>query len=406
MKNNDYNLRQKAIRRYLGGEKPVNIYKDLDKSKSWFFKWLKKYHQSKEQNWFSDQSKTPVNQPFKINTEIETTIVNVRKKLVNTKYAHMGAATILWELEKLGIPEKDIPSIPTIDRIIRRNNLVISKQSTKKNSNKNYPSPVVTTFNDVQQCDIVGRRYIRGDKGTEGFYSYHLKELYSHYLKLKQYLYRDSQSVIDFFVNIVWKTLGFSKILQIDNLLIAKGSNLHPGYFGNLIKLCLMFGIEILFIPCSEPWRIGVIESFNNYFNKKFLRSQIFSNLDHLKIESENFENFYNAKRPNSALSVKEHGSKLPAEVFKRFNPELLSKDFNLNDFVVKGRLAIPLTDGKVSFIRWIKEDLKLNIFGETFKLTKPLANEYIKATIYVKEQVLRVSHEEELISEFKYISY
>jgi transposase-like protein len=43
-------LRKQAIERYLKGESPKSIYRDLDRVKNWFFKWLKRY-QSGEPNW-------------------------------------------------------------------------------------------------------------------------------------------------------------------------------------------------------------------------------------------------------------------------------------------------------------------------------------------------------------------
>jgi len=43
-------LRKQAIERHLKGESPKSIYRDLDRSKNWFFKWLKRY-QSGEPNW-------------------------------------------------------------------------------------------------------------------------------------------------------------------------------------------------------------------------------------------------------------------------------------------------------------------------------------------------------------------
>lgn len=39
----DKRVREIAILRYEKGEPPKKIYTDLGKSKSWFFKWLKRY---------------------------------------------------------------------------------------------------------------------------------------------------------------------------------------------------------------------------------------------------------------------------------------------------------------------------------------------------------------------------
>jgi len=55
-------LRQLAIKRYHDNEKLKSIYTDLNCSKYWFFKWLKRY-QSGDSDWYKDQSKAPHRQP-------------------------------------------------------------------------------------------------------------------------------------------------------------------------------------------------------------------------------------------------------------------------------------------------------------------------------------------------------
>jgi putative transposase len=48
-------LRKTAIRRYvLGGESPKAIYNSLNRSKKWFFKWLKRY-QTGGMDWYKDK---------------------------------------------------------------------------------------------------------------------------------------------------------------------------------------------------------------------------------------------------------------------------------------------------------------------------------------------------------------
>ena len=36
-------IRKEAIARFLKGEQPKSIYSTLQRSKKWFFKWLKRY---------------------------------------------------------------------------------------------------------------------------------------------------------------------------------------------------------------------------------------------------------------------------------------------------------------------------------------------------------------------------
>ncbi len=59
----EQDLRKKAITLYLKGESPKSIYTDLNRSKSWLFKWLKRY-QTGDPDWYKDKPRAPKN-PFK-----------------------------------------------------------------------------------------------------------------------------------------------------------------------------------------------------------------------------------------------------------------------------------------------------------------------------------------------------
>ena len=65
--------------------------------------------------------------------------------------------------------------------------------------------------------------------------------------------------------------------LQMDNLLPLRGSNRYPHSFGLVIRLCLELGIQPIFVPIGEPWRNGIVEHFQNVFDKMFFRAQYFS---------------------------------------------------------------------------------------------------------------------------------
>jgi len=53
-------LRKQAIQRYRNNEKPKSIYTDLNRSKFWFFKWLKRY-QSGDPDWYKVSIKSTEN---------------------------------------------------------------------------------------------------------------------------------------------------------------------------------------------------------------------------------------------------------------------------------------------------------------------------------------------------------
>ena len=113
-------LRQKAIERYLKGEKPKSIYTDLNRSKFWFFKWLKRY-QSSDADWNKDKSHAPISRPTAISDIEKQRIISVRQHLEAQKFAHTGVSAIKWELNK---SDHQFPSDSTINRVLKREGLI------------------------------------------------------------------------------------------------------------------------------------------------------------------------------------------------------------------------------------------------------------------------------------------
>ena len=113
-------LRKKAITLYLKGEKPKSIYSAINRSKNWFFKWLKRY-QTGDPDWFKDRSRAPKRQHAAISKIDKERIISVRTRLESQKFAQIGASAIKWELSKSGY---GFPSDRTINRVLKKEGLV------------------------------------------------------------------------------------------------------------------------------------------------------------------------------------------------------------------------------------------------------------------------------------------
>jgi len=190
-----------------------------------------------------------------------------------------------------------------------------------------------------------------------------------------------------------WKTMGLPDYLQLDNELSFRGSNRYPRSPGLVIRLCLHFGVQPVFIPVKEPWRNGVIEKFNDTYNKKFFRQQWFPSYANLKRQSKNFQRFHNKHHRYSCLK-----GKTPLEVIKADNLKALT---------IAPGTKLPhldyVPDGEIVLIRHIRSDCKLDIFGEKFQVSKDLAYSYVKAVIVTSIHNLQVYLGSELVDTFDY---
>lgn len=378
-----YTVRIQAIQRYLAGERPAaKIYRSLQKNKQWFYFWFKRYN-PKEENWYQDKPRINKILHNRIDSKLEQLVCAIRTKLTTAKYAQIGAVAIQWELKKLGL--SPIP-IWTINRIINRNQLV--KQSNKYlKQNKLYPVIKVTAPHQFHQFDLVGPRYIGSGKGGR-FYSFNLIDIFSNAIYIQPSLSKSDVFISDFLIS-AWQALGIPRYLQVDNELSFKGSNRYPRTPGRVIRLCLYLGVEIIFIPEGEPWRQGVIEKFNDVYDKIFFRQQRFRDMDHLRRESKIFASFHNHHHRYSKLN-----GKIPWAVHRTIPKRLILSTF---------KPCSPIRHGKISFIRLTDKDGKIKFFSESFLVNKYLVHEYIKGTIFTKPGLLKLYYNNKTIKTYRY---
>jgi putative transposase len=113
-------VRKNAIERYLKGELPKTIYSELNRSKEWFFKWLKRFR-SGSSDWYKDRSRAPLRRPKSISVNDQQRIISIREHLDSQRFAQTGVSAIKWELTKSGC---GFPSDSTINRVLKRKGLI------------------------------------------------------------------------------------------------------------------------------------------------------------------------------------------------------------------------------------------------------------------------------------------
>ena len=374
-------LREQAIKRYKNGESPKEIYQSLGKSKTWFFKWLKRYKLDGE-DWSKGHSCKPHKSPKRIDKMMEQTIIETRKHLEKMLYSQIGALAISYDLNQQGIIS---PPISTINKILRRNDLIHQKtQYVPKGVN--YPSLAISRSNYLHQLDVVGPRYLKEDGR---FYSINLIDAYDRRNSINPDRRQNRMAIIKALI-CSWHTLGIPCYLQMDNQLALRGSNHYPHSFGAVIRICLHLGIQPLFIPLAEPWRNGIIEHFQNVFDKTFFRAQYFKDFSHLYKKAKEFELFHNQNHHYSTLRGFTPNQKCSGDI------KLLPASFKLPE-----KLAI--SPGYIHLIRFIRSDCVLDIFGEKYIMPDDVEYEYVRATIDTAQEKLFVYHDSKLVVEHPY---
>ena len=375
-----------AVDRFKNGESPESICASLGKSRTWLYKWIRRYREH-DDSWSQSQSRCPHSIHHRTPSEIEEIIKMIRLNLYN-QGLFCGAQAIRWELEDLGA--KPLPSIRTINRILSRNGLTHRRTGKYEAKGTAYPKLPSLFPNQTHQADLVGPCYL---KGPVRFYSLNVIDTATVRCGLHPGPSKSGQAILDGFWSI-WQRMGIPNHVQVDNAMSFFGSPTHPRGMGPLIRLCLHNGVEPWFIPVAEPWRNGMIESFNDRYQQRFLAKHVLLSTRDLEAGSLTFE-----QRHNSSYRYSKIGGKTPLKALAASTTKLR---FPGNVEPPRYRLKKPTT-GKYHMVRLIRSNEKINIFGELFKVPPELKYEYVVATIDVKDQKLQLFLGKSQVEEFDY---
>jgi hypothetical protein len=367
-----------SVNRYIRGDKPVNICRDVGMSKTWLFTWVSRFENG-EDEWYKSQSRAPKNHGRKTDTGIESTIVNIRKALMEgnehkSKYLGVGADAIQYRMVKQGFLKDEIPSESTIKRIVKKHGLKVNKRERYKRvkSKKRYTILNPAQIDEMHQMDFVGPRFIKGYGAVS---SLNLIDVVCNRVHIEQYDTKSTDNIIDFLI-LYLRNNPIPRYLQVDNGMYFIGDFKYPRRFSRFVRFCLYVGVEVVFINPKSSWMNGSIENFNGWFDEKFWAKETFTNLEDMRAKSTHFVGQYNDlsawKKRNKSL--------------EQINP---ARKLNKSLKIPLGKL--PLTEGKIHFIRMVDNDGKISVLNEAFKVGKEFISEYVWATICMKKQTLEV---------------
>ena len=378
--------RQCAVLRFLHGEDPGSICASLGRSTRWLYKWINRYTPSNA-SWSKSQSRRPYSNPSRTPAQVEEITKKIRLYLY-FQGLFCGAQAIHRELKQLHIRPR--PSLSTINRILRRHELMGPGTEHYEPNGRLYPGLPAEKPNQVHQADLVGPHRL---KGPISFYSLNVVDVNTGRCGVQPLFSSSVQSVING-LWAIWTRVGIPRNIQLDNETLFCGNQTHPRGMGPLIRLCVHNGVEPWLIPTDEPWRNGIVKMLNIHYQQKFL-DQIMITTEHkLRKASLNFEHNHN----RSYRYSKQRGQ-TPLKTLAGICTKLT---FPTQDQAPSYPLK-RLESGRYHIIRYIRNDLSLTIFGERFAAPPETQYEYVVATIDVKEQKLKLFMDNKQLEEYDY---
>ncbi len=375
-----------AVARARAGESITAIAASVGRSRKWVYAWLARADEG-EEAWAQDRSHRPASHPRATAAEVAGAVRMVRLELYNQDLL-CGAQNIRWRLEELAWTP--LPSVRTINRILARQGLTHRRTGRYVPQGKVYPTLPAPTANAVHQVDYLGPCYLRG---PVRFWSLNTVDVATARCATEPVPSRAGQATVDA-LWATWRRLGVPAAVQADNEWAFSGSPAHPRALGPLIRLCLPHGSEPWFIPPRQPWWNGVVEKFNDHYRSKFLA----------RVEVPTFA----ALGPASRAFEEKHNSRYRYTKLGGLTPLLaLQREKRPLRFPARARPPrVPLPQpeaGRYHLVRFIRSDLRLDVFGERFRLPPEAEYEYVVATVDVARQRLRVRLGDDPVAEFPY---
>ena len=397
-----------AIELYQRGKGFETVIRQVGRCRSWLAKWLRRFRKEGKAG-LKDQSRVPHGIWRKTPAALVEKVLLLRDALEahrtrRTAFSGISAEAIQWELGRQRI--RKIPSLRTIERILARHGRTQRGPHHRSHGGgPPYPGPVAKQIGDLHQTDLVGPRRLRGPHGVTRFYSFHTVDVAGHTAATSQAPDKQAITLCRHLVQ-AWRSLGVPVISQMDNEMAATGGGRYPHSLSQVIRLHLLLGVHLLFIPPGEPGRNGPVESFNGLWQERVLHRHSCPTLAHLRRVDRRFSRYYHYQKPHRALRHKDQGTRFPGILRDRRWKQLahLPQQFQLAAYLdAKAQIHFPVAKGKVAWIRKVDGRGHIDVNGKTYFIRRRLSGQYVMATLFTHRQTLVIKRDNERIKSFTF---
>jgi len=259
------------------------------------YKWIRRY-QSHGIDGLENRSKRPKNSPRKTSHKIEQLVVKVRNS-----DPEWGAKKIHKILQRdYGYNIKDLPSVTTINNILKRNGLIDQANSLKNLKIQRFE---YESSNELWQMDFKGD-FLLGNK--KRCYPLTMTDDHSRYNLCLQALENQRYLSVKEQLTSVFRIYGLPDKILCDNGSpwgMAGNNNRHEDCrITKIEKWLIRLKIRMIHGRAYHPQTQGKLERYHRTLKSELLNHRIFKSHRECQISFDEWRNKYNYKRPHESL--------------------------------------------------------------------------------------------------------
>jgi transposase InsO family protein len=245
-----------------------------------------------------------------------------------------------------------LPSIPTIERILREAQLT-QPRTPSSAPEIVYPRLRPAEPHQLHQVDIAPH-YLKGGQRVYCFNGIDVVSRYPTGIALPQHRAQDAAA----FLIQLWQDMGVATYTQVDNEGCFSGGATHAHVLGQVVRLALTVGTELVFSPVRHPQSNCYIERFHQDYDQHVWQETYLEGLETVNQNGDHFFSLYRQREDHSQLN-----GQSPSAIHQRDSIRQLPPDFAHSI----GKL--PLREGRIHFIRRVNDQGVIRVLNVDWKV-------------------------------------
>jgi transposase InsO family protein len=363
--------RKAAIHLLRSGHSVQEVAQELKRHPNWVRKWHQRY---RAEGWsgLQDRSRAPRKHGRKLKDKVWRAICQARSELeakaaTGEGLRYIGPIAVRTRLRKKKI--KPLPSKSTIERVLREQKMTRPYQ---KRSEEKIAYPHLRPAEPLQLCQVdIVPHYLQGGERVACFNAI---DVVSRYPTGQAFRQRRAKDAARFLIH-TWQTIGIPRYTQVDNEGCFSGGFTHPYVLGQVLRLALAVGTELVFSPVYHPQSNGYVERFHQDYDQHVWETTYLRNRQQVQDKADKFFQAYRHSQHHSALN-----DLSPHRCHQQVSARKLSPDFVLPE----GK--IPLVEGRVHFIRRVETDGTVRVLNVNWTVPQSYENQSVWVTLEFKQ--------------------